>query len=473
MSDFKPHRMLHMRYRFRFALVAVVAVFVMASSGWGQSDQVGSPDTDPIYIESSTAGQISVVLPLNKARVVHLPVDARDVLATNSDVADVILKTPRIVYILGNEVGSTNVLFVDSSGEQIARLDIRVETDLSALDATLDLLMPDENIDVISINENVALTGTVSTPLVSANALTIAQRFVPPEAIVNLLNVRNEQQVLLKVRFTEINREAVKEFGIDTTWTPGFNPFGIAFGIVPVATAVTASTFGTINAATDRLNTATSALEQHNLVRTLAEPSVTAISGEAASVLVGGEFPVPVPGANQAVTIEFREFGVVLEFTPIVLSDERISLHVNTEVSATSTANAVTVQGFNIPSLTVRRATTSVDLPSGGSLVIAGLLQNDINTTVSGFPGLMDIPVLGTLFRSASFQRQETELVVVVTPYIVRPVSPNDIAYPTDGFAPPSDIELYFLGRVSSVYAGREELPAPSQLPVEVGFIVE
>ena len=473
MSDSKTYRILKMARSLRCLTVVAVTMMMLASSGWTQDDQVGAPSTDPIYIESPSPDQTAVVLPLNKARVVHLPVDARDVLATNSDVADVILKTPRIVYILGNEVGSTNVLFVDAAGEQIARLDIRVETDLSALDDMLDLLMPDENIDVISINENVALTGTVSTPLVSANALTIAQRFVPPEAIVNLLNVRNEQQVLLKVRFTEMNREAVKEFGIDTSWFPGFNPFGIAFGLLPIATGQTANTFGEITADTNRLNTATNALEQMNLVRTLAEPSVTAISGEVASVLVGGEFPIPVPGQNQSVTIEFREFGVVLEFTPIVLSDDRISLHVNTEVSATTQTDAVNVQGFTIPALTVRRASTSVDLPSGGSLVIAGLLQNDINTTVSGFPGLMDLPVLGTLFRSTSFQRQETELVVMVTPYIVRPVSPNDVAFPTDGFAPPSDIELYFLGRVSSVYAGREELPDPGQLPAEVGFIVE
>ncbi len=472
MSDSKTHRILRVGRSLRFALAAAVTVVVMASSTWAQGDQVGAPSTDPIYIENPTSEQTSVVLPLNKARVVHLPVDARDVLATNSNVADVILKTPRIVYILGNEVGSTNVLFVDAAGEQIARLDIRVETDLSALDEMLDLLMPDENIDVISINENVALTGTVSTPLVSANALTIAQRFVSPESIVNLLSVRNEQQVLLKVRFTEMNREAVKEFGIDTSWFPGFDPFGVAFGVV-TGTGASPNAFGSITAGTDRLTTATNALEELNLVKTLAEPSVTAISGETASVLVGGEFPVPVPGQNNSVTIEFREFGVVLEFTPVVLSDQRISLHVNTEVSDTSTANAVTVQGFNIPSLTVRRATTSVDLPSGGSLVIAGLLQNDINTSVSGFPGLMDLPVLGTLFRSTTFQRQETELVVLVTPYIVRPVSPNDVAYPTDGFAPPSDIELYFLGRVSSVYAGREDLPDPGQLPAGVGFIVE
>ncbi|MBN33460.1 MAG: hypothetical protein CMM46_01540 [Rhodospirillaceae bacterium] len=456
------------------AIAALLAITLGATPSMAQVDQVGIPSTDAIYIDTPTSDQIPVVLPLNKARVVHLPVDARDVLATNSSVADVILKTPRIVYLLGNEVGSTNVLFLNAGGEQVARLDIRVEVDLSALDDMIDILMPDEDIDVISINENVALTGTVSTPQVSANALIIAERFVPAENIVNLISVRNNQQVLLKVRFAEMNRQAVKEFGIDFNWFPGLTPFNTTFGLL-TGTGATANSFGNfqLDGTGGRLNTATNALEQHNLIRTLAEPTVTAISGEVASVLVGGEFPVPVPGQNQQVTIDFREFGVILEFTPVVLSDERISLHVDTEVSATSQQDAIVVQGFNIPSLTVRRASTSVDIQSGGSLVIAGLLQNDINTTVQGFPGLKDLPVLGALFRSSSFERQETELVVMVTPYIVRPVAPSDVAFPTDGFAPASDIELFFVGRLSGVYSDREELPAPGELPANVGFIVE
>ena len=454
------------------AALAMLLALAVAPLGAGAQEQVGVPSTDAIYIDAPTSDQLKVVLPLNKARVVHLPVDARDVLATNSAAADVLLKTPRIVYLLGNEVGSTNVLFLNGDGEQIARLDIRVEVDLTALDDMLAILMPDEDIEVVSINENVALTGTVSTPQVSANALIVAQRFVPAANIVNLVDVRNSQQVLLKVRFAEMNRQAVKEFGIDSSWLPGFDPLGIAFGIVS-GTGATASTFGTITASTDRLTTATNALEEYNLIRTLAEPTVTAISGELASVLVGGEFPIPVPGSDGNVTIEYREFGVILEFTPIVLSNERISLHVSTEVSATSQQDAIIIDGFNVPSLTVRRASTSVDIQSGGSLVIAGLLQNDINETVSGFPGLKDLPVLGVLFRSTSFEKQETELVVMVTPYIVRPISPADIAYPTDGFAPPSDVELYFLGRLSGVYSDRIELPAVGELPANVGFIVE
>lgn len=454
-------------------LLALVAAVVLTTALPARGDTVGQPSTEAIVVDYAGDQIVPVTLPLNKARVVRLPVDVRDVIVTNEAVADVIVKSPRLVYLLGNAVGATNVLFLDAAGREIVRLDIRVEVDLTALGQMFQLLMPDEDIDVISLNENLALTGTVSTPQVSANALTIAARFVPLENVVNLLNVRNEQQVLLKVVFSEMNRQASKEFGIDTSFI--FTPFDFSFGLTS-GTGATANTFGTFQASTqgtDRIDTVTNALERNNLIKVLAEPTVTAISGELATVLVGGEFPIPVPGDNGAVTIEFRRFGVVLEFTPVVLSDQRISLHINTEVSAISTQNQINIQGFLIPSLTVRRATTSIDLPSGGSLVIAGLLQNDLVESLDGFPGLKDIPVLGTLFRSTTFQRQETELVVMVTPYIVRPISPSAAAAPTDGFMPPSDIELYFMGRLTGVYGTRRELPAPGEVPAEIGFIVE
>jgi pilus assembly protein CpaC len=288
-----------------------------------------------------------------------------------------------------------------------------------------------------------------------------------------MLRVRNEQQVLLKVRFAEVNRQAVKEFGFDTNIniSSGDFLFGLASGIGP-----TASTFGSVTGAvtgTSNFDTTINALEQNNLVRILAEPTVTSISGEPASVLVGGEFPIPVPGQNNSVTIEFKTFGVILEFTPVVLSDQRISLRVNAEVSATTQENAIFVEGFNVPSLITRRANTSVDLPSGGSLVIAGLLQNNMNATIQGLPGLMNIPILGTLFRSTSFQRDETELVVLVTPFLVRPIAESGVAYPTDGLAPASDLEMYLLGRIHAVYADRRPTPSGEEIAGPIGFIVE
>jgi len=455
--------------------VVLVAIALLLVVGEVRADETEMQSTDPVVIDQVSDELVRVGLPLNKARVVRLPVDARDVIASNTEVADIVLKTPRMAYLIGNDIGTTNIIFLDAAGQQIARLDVTVAVDLSELDETLHVLVPDEDFTLVPVNDNVALTGTVSTSEVAGNIQEIAARFVPVDNIVNLLNVRNEQQVLLKVRFAEVNRQAVKEFGIDTDiflQSDNFS-FGLFTGVGAVPNAFGLATAGWESAGSS-VDTAISALEQNNLVKILAEPTVTAISGEPASVLVGGEFPIPVPGQNNSVTIEFKSFGVILEFTPIVLSDERISLRVNAEVSATTQQNAVTVQGFNIPSLIVRRANTSVDLPSGGSLVIAGLLQNDINATVQGFPGLMDIPVLGTLFRSANFQRDETELVVLVTPYVVRPImEAAAIAAPTDGLAPASDLEMYFLGRLHAVYAGRRPTPQADELAGPIGFIVE
>ena len=355
-----------MRERFNTILPSlslIAALALIIAFGTARAEQIDGQSTDAVVIEQPSDSLIRVGLPLNKARLVSLPVDARDVLASNAEVADIILKTPRLAYLIGNEIGTTNVLFLNAAGQQIARLDVSVGIDLLELNETLNILIPDESIDVVAVNDNVALTGTVSTPEVAASAEQIALRFVPDDNIVNMLSIRNEQQVLLKVRFAEVNRQAVKEFGFDTTLNlnSGNFLFGLASGLGP-----SANTFGTLDifkgGANNNIDTSINALEQNNLVRILAEPSVTAISGEPASVLVGGEFPIPVPGQNNQVTIEFRPFGVTLQFTPIVLSDGRISLRVNAEVSATTQENAVTIQGFNIPSLVVRRANTSVDL---------------------------------------------------------------------------------------------------------------
>ena len=217
------------------------------------------------------------------------------------------------------------------------------------------------------------------------------------------------------------------------------------------------------------------ALERQGIVKTLAEPNLTAISGENANFLAGGEFPILVPNGDN-VTVEFRQFGIILTFTPVVLSSGLINLKISSEVSQLSDVGAVTLGGFVIPSLAIARAETTVELPSGGSLMIAGLLQNDINTTIDGFPGLMDIPILGTLFRSTAFQRNETELVVAVSTFLIRPVEDASIALPTDGFAPASDFDMYFLGRINSVYAkpgsgGSEALAGGLLGPV--GYIME
>ena len=241
-------------------------------------------------------------------------------------------------------------------------------------------------------------------------------------------------------------------------------------------TGVGPNAFGTATFASGAftaLSTMIDALEQQGLVKTLAEPNLTAVSGENANFLVGGEFPIPIPQDDSQITIEFREFGVLLTFTPVVLSSGAISLKISTEVSQLSTQGQVTLSNFIIPALTVRRAETTVEMPSGGTMIIAGLLQNDIRNTIDGFPGLKDIPVLGALFRSVAFKKNETELVITVTPYLVLPVSESAVTLPTDGFAPASDFDLYLLGRLHDVYRREEETTALGRVQGPIGYIME
>jgi len=435
-----------------------------------------------------------LTLPLNKARIFRLPRDARDVLVSDPKIADVVIKTPRMLYVLGRDVGDTNVFVFDAKGEQIGRLELRVELDVSALRQALAKIMPDESIEVTAVNRDIVLSGTVRSAQSAENARLLARRFVAGDVnTVNLLQIGGEQQVLLKVRVSEMQRNVVKDFGFRTTVaarsaTPRLSPGTLPNNLTPtsdtfdfgLATAQRniADPFGTAQltlfaGAFDALSTALDALESNGLVKTLAEPNLTAVSGENANFLVGGEFPILVPQGNQTVSVQFKQFGILLNFTPVVLNSGLISLKISTEVSKLSTEGQVALGNFSVPSLTVNRAVTTVELPSGGSLVIAGLLQNDIRDTVEGFPGLKDIPILGTLFRSTSFQKDESELVVAVTPYLVRPVDEKSVALPTDGFAPASDFDMYFLGRLHDVYAKPEADSGVERVEGPIGFIME
>ena len=461
-------------------LLAAVAVLTLALGGSAGAETLEEPSSEPILIRD-VGVRANAALGLSKSRIIRLPVDVRDVLITNPLVADIVMKTPRIAYVLGQTVGDTNVLFLNDSGEEIANIDLRVEMDLSVLERTLATLIPSEEIRVTSANQNVILTGVVSSEEVAENARLVARRFVTnDEGVVNLLSIRSKSQVMLKVKVAEVNRQALKQFGFDLTADIRPGNFNFTFNqdspdsLDAVVRDTGISFFPGGDAVFNQLKAVFDNLERSGLVKTLAEPSVTAISGELAKILVGGEFPVPVAQTNDAVTIEFKEFGIALNFTPIVLASDKISLQVSTEVSELSTEGAITLADIVIPALSVRRASTTVNLPSGGSLVIAGLLQNDIRNTVDGFPGLKDVPILGTLFRSVNFRRDETELVITVTPYLVRAVAENALTLPTDGFAPASDVDLYFLGRVHGVYAPNESTAEQeTSLNGPIGFILE
>ena len=468
-------------------LIGLCVVAALLVAGPAQGQEAASPT-------SAAPLPQSIDLSLNKGELFTLPSDVRDVLVANTDIADVIIKNPRLAYVFAQGVGDTNVFFLDADGGQILRLEIHVEPDLSALRATLAKVMPGEEIEVMASNENIILSGSVTSAKAAEDARLLARRFVAADdEIVNMLQIGSVQQVLLKVKVAEMQRSAVKELGVNAFLAFG-EPFSFLSGPGLSSTAFSGDDLaigpgffgdalrppgGSIDLFSTDFNTFRflfDALEREGIVKTLAEPNLTAVSGENANFLAGGEFPILVAQGEETVTVEFRQFGIILTFTPVVLSSGLINLKISSEVSQLSTVGAVELQGFTIPSLTINRAETTVELPSGGSIVIAGLLQNDILNTIDGFPGLKDIPILGTLFRSTAFQRNETELIVAVTAFLVRPVSENSIALPTDGFAPASDFDMYFLGRLHSVYAkpqnGGGEALAGSLLG-PVGYIME
>ncbi len=474
-------------------LLALLLAVLLAGPGApvrAQQDGSGTaaalpPDTIVISeteITDSNAMR-AIKLPAGKARIIRLPANVRDVLIADPEIADVVIKTPRLLYLIGRTVGSTNAFFFDPDGGEVLRLEISVELDTVAVKQAIVDLMPNTDVTVKAVNNNLFLTGTVRSPVLSENARQIALRFVEEETdVVNLLTVIEDQQVMLKVRISEVSRTTLKELGVDlldsangvaTTFTAGKLSGSVSSTAGQTTTQFLSGTFSLVDGADNTLTTVINALERNGLIKTLAEPNLTAISGENANFLAGGEFPIPTAAQDGQIAIEFRPFGVTLNFTPVVLDSGRISLRISTEVSSLTTDGSITLTNITVPSLTVRRAQTTVELPSGGSLVIAGLLDDDIASQVQGIPGLKDLPVLGPLFRSQNFQRDESELVVAVTAYLVRAIREETIAEPTRGVIPPTDYDLYFLGRLHGTYAKPDSKVSPTALKGPVGYILE
>jgi pilus assembly protein CpaC len=447
--------------------------------------EVRPEEFHPAAAPAAAAGMRAVNLDVNKSRIIRLARPARDVLVANPAVADIVLRSPDTAFVIARRVGETNVFFFDADGRQIDGLDLNVTFDSGAVNAVLRRMIPNEQIEVASANQSLVLSGSVASAQVSDNARQIARQFVADDtAIINLINIRDKNQVLLRVRVSEMSRQIVKELGI-TPGSPVASTFKIGGstlalqGVPPNFTNTPVGLLGGVFplGGGSTLTALLQALESNGLIKTLAEPNLTAVSGETASFLVGGQFPVPAPqpgsGGTTIITITYKDFGVRLIFTPIVLSGGLINLKIATEVSQLSNQGQIQLNGFSIPALSMRRAETTVELPSGGSIAIAGLLQNDIQNTLQGYPGLKDIPVLGTLFSSTEFQRRETDLVISVTPLLVKPVDPNLIALPTDGFGPASDFNMYFLKKLHATYS-RPTPDAPHGRPMgPFGYIVE
>lgn len=497
------------------ALVAALLVAATHAAAPTRAAQLAGGESGTQVVKVDAGGESAnsqpLLLGLNKAAIVELPVDAGDVLISNPEIADAVVRSARRTYIIGMAVGETNAFFFDNAGRQILNLEISVERDIDSLLTLLDRHLPDARIEVESINDNIMLSGTVPNAAAADKARAIASRYVGgDEKVLNTLAIEGKEQVLLKVTIAEMQRTLIKQLGIDITGVTSLGDLAVRLATsnqfslqgqslgglntspnnlrpAPDGSTVFPSSTS-YQAGNDYVDTALRALERNGLLRTLAEPNLTAITGESANFLVGGEFPVPQDrDENGNVRIEFKPFGVGLAFTPVVLSEGRISLKISTEVSELSSDGAfvsqggtftngqgqtVTVPGITIPALRVRRAETAVELPSGGSLALAGLLQESTRQNIDGVPGAKDIPILGSLFRSRDYLDAETELVVIVTPYLVKPTHESEIALPTDGHAPASDIDTILLGRLNATYgAGKDDLEEKFQGPV--GFIME
>lgn len=456
-----------------------------------------APATAPVAALAPTRAAVStgaapqlINLPRGTSFAVDLPADARDVIVSNPQVAEAMLHSPRRITVIGIAPGETDAVFLDGAGRTILALRVRVDAGVSALQDTLTRLIPGGRVQAEAINDSVILTGSVDSPAQSDQAQRIARAFVAtPEKVLNMISVAGSDQVTIKARVIEVQRSAVKQLGLDVNAV--LNSVGDGLSFAQSATfGVSGSQLGggvlgytDVSGDGNRLTTNLRAFERAGLLRTLAEPNVTAVNGESGEFLAGGEFPVPVSQSNDdsgtTVGIEFKPYGVRLAFRPIVLSEGRISLQLSTEVSELSNDGAFTLNptantALVIPALSVRRASSTVELPSGGSLMIAGLLREETRQNIDKLPALGDVPVLGALFRSRDYVSGQTELVIIIEAYVVSPTSPGRMQSPADGLQIANDAQTLLFGQLSQRYGS----PAPAAAPGAgwqgpVGYVIE
>jgi len=497
-------------------LMASTVAVLVASPYWQASDALAASTR----VTATTASQ-RIKLGLNKSIVIDLPSDAYDILVANPAVADAVTRTSRRVYLFGKAVGETNIFVFGANGEQIASLDLQIERDVAGLEAYIKKILPTSNVNVELLNDNVVLTGTVDTPLDAKRAAELAQIFVTggeattgqysqtasaptdgggvsidnPDSqrqvsrIVNLLQIIGEDQVMLKVTVAEVNRNVMKQLGVNWlaqgssdgfSWAAlGSNAFGLGKSLLGGVNPTAALAYETANST---LRASLTAMEQAGVMKTLAEPTLSAVSGEQATFRVGGEFNI-VSGYTENKSDDNREgtptythdkveYGIGLEFKPVVLSAGRISLKVRTSVSEPTTEGSITTGGnASIISLRKRLADTTVELPSGGTMMIAGLVRDDVRQVINGLPGASKIPVLGTMFRSRDFIRNETELVILITPYLTKPTARSDQSLPTDNFNPAGELDAMFMGKVNRIYGTTKTAMPSGQYHGTVGYI--
>ncbi len=440
---------------------------------------------------------------VGKSTIIDLPEDAAEIFVANPAVANAVVRTARKIYLIGAGAGQTSMFALDKQGHEIAAFEINIGRDIGELSQILQAALPTTHVNVRTVGDAIILTGEVNSAEEAQRAADMAEGFAKQATqggatvngtglVINSLTIRGRDQVMLKVTVAEMRRDVLKQLGItSSTWSSftQFNPFAlngtIASGTLGNGNPITSAL--QLNPSSN-LSATLQAFERDGVSRTLAEPSVTAISGESAKLLVGGEFPYASgftcssslttgTGAASSGTgcssggAAFKQYGISLGFEPVVLSEGRIMLRLATEVTDIDPTVAVTIQGVPTPGVLTRKNETTIELPSGGSIATAGLLRQQSLQSINGLPGLLNLPILGTLFRSRDYQRHETELLVIVTPIIVKPVAANALARPDDGFTDASDPQAWLLGRVNKLYATPSNPEAVHNYRGRVGFI--
>lgn len=469
----------------------------------------------PVAAPAQSASGRVVEVDTNQGRLITLSRPITDVFVANETIADIQVRSPTQIYVFGKAPGETTISATTRTGQVAFSATIRVGNNFGSIDQMLKLAMPEAQIAAHTLNGVVLLTGTVMSPADAQEAESLVQAFVGEKVkVISRLRTATPLQVNLQVKFAEVSKTFAKNIGANVTTLDGtngfqfgigsgrsvtsqFNALGGPLGIGSTASAClppisatgqcagtipgTAITPGAQNGTIGALGkifgldilAALDLGETNGQVVTLAQPNLSALSGETATFLAGGEIPIPVSQGLGAVSVEYKQYGVSLAYTPTVLSDGRISLRVRPEVSELSAAGAVTIAGTTIPALTTRRAETTLELGSGQSMVIGGLLQNSTQNQITKTPGIGDVPILGALFRSNGWKRNETELMIVITPYLVRPVNANEIVLPTDGYQAPTDLGRVFLGKLGGgVQGGDRPKPAmaiPNAAPPAFG----
>jgi pilus assembly protein CpaC len=440
-------------------------------------------------VEQTTGSVLSrrISMGVGKSIIVDLPRDASEIFIGNPKVANAVVRSAHKLYIIGMDNGQTTVFALDQQGKQIAVLEISIGRDIGELQQIIKAAMPDTAVIARTVNDTIILTGDVGSAEEAQRVADIAKGFVksvngaggaPAEGLViNSMTIRGRAQVMLKVTVAEVQRTVAKQLGL-TSSTIGGSSWGSFTQSNPFAIngAISSGTALALSNPSGKLAATIQAFERYGVTRILAEPTVSAISGESATFTVGGEFPILTGSCGGTTTgcsygTTFQNYGVALNFTPVVLAEGRILLHLSTEVTDIDYSKTVTVQGVPTPGLLTRKNTTSIELPSGGSIATAGLLQTATAQTINGLPGLMNLPILGTLFRSRDYQRSETELMIIVTPYIVKPVAAAELPRPDDGFADASDPQTVLLGRINKLYASPSNPQAMQNYKGRIGFI--